>query len=141
MSDSNAMDEKFFPPVVGLVNRNERGFNSWSATGLLIEPGQVNLYDAPSKSPSMSRQPPIWTSIEAAAGKQKSSSPCGSGPALSASFVSSPSGLVQVLKASLPTAAQYSKCPISSENAMLYVCAADVFRVSGVEVLNSGWNA
>ena len=45
----------------------------------------------------------------------------------------------QVLSGSVPTLAQYSKCPISSENAMLYVCAALTLRVAGVDVLNSGW--
>ena len=43
MSDSNAIDEKLRPLVVGLVNRNDLGFSSRSAVGLLIEPGQVKL--------------------------------------------------------------------------------------------------
>src|SRR5262245_22972008 len=39
------------------------------------------------------------------------------------------------------TALQYSKWPISSENATLYECAAHSTRVAGVDVLNIGWNA
>src|SRR5664279_3834390 len=89
----------------------------------------------------MSRQPPIFTSSEAEAGRQRSSSPSGSGPAVSPSFVSAPSGFRQVLFGSVPTSAQYSKCPISSENALLYVCAAVTLRVAGVEVLHSGWKS
>src|SRR4029077_9355837 len=38
------------------------------------------------------------------------------------------------------TVSQYSKCPISSEPATLYVCAAHDERVAFVEVSNSGWN-
>jgi hypothetical protein len=43
ISDSKAIEVKFLPRTVGLVNRNDRGFNSRSATGLLIDPGQVKL--------------------------------------------------------------------------------------------------
>src|SRR5581483_5859107 len=38
------------------------------------------------------------------------------------------------------TTSQYSKCPISSEPATLYVCAAHEERVALVDVENSGWN-
>src|SRR5215469_8009280 len=120
MSDSKAIEEKFVPPaVVGLVNRNDVGCSSASAVGLLIDPGQLKPYGTPSKSPSMSRHPPILTSSEAWAGRHMSSSPAGSCQALSGLLVSEPSGLRQVLLGSVPTLAQYSKCPISSENAML----------------------
>ena len=37
------------------------------------------------------------------------------------------------------TALQYSKWPISSEKATLYVCAAHSTRVFAFEVLNIGW--
>ena len=43
MSDSKAIELKFLPVVVGLVNRNGVGCSSRSATGLLIEPGQLKL--------------------------------------------------------------------------------------------------
>jgi len=43
MSDSKAMDVKLWPLTVGLVNRNELGCSSRSATGLLIEPGQFEV--------------------------------------------------------------------------------------------------
>src|SRR2546426_12815550 len=35
---------------------------------------------------------------------------------------------------------QYSKCPISSENATLYECAAHGTRVCSLDVLYIGWN-
>src|SRR5215469_1029430 len=119
MSASKAICEKLRPPVTGLVNHSEVGCSSLSAVGLLIEPGQLSLYDTPSKSPSVSSQPPIFTFREADAGRQKTSSPIGSGPRLSPSLVSAPSGLRHVPSGSVPTLAQYSKCPISSEKAML----------------------
>ena len=43
MFDSNAINAKYLPLVVGLVNCTGEALSSWSATGLLIDPGQVNL--------------------------------------------------------------------------------------------------
>jgi hypothetical protein len=56
-------------------------------------------------------------------------------------FVSSPNGLAHVPRASLRTAAQYSKCPISSAKEMLPVWAALKLRVAGVAVLYMGWKS
>src|SRR5215469_5627034 len=126
--------------MVGLEKSSDAGCRSRSATGLLIEPGQLKPYGTPSKSPSISlKHPPICTSSEALAGRQKLSSPSGSIPAVSPSLVSEPSGCRQVLSGSVPTLPQYSKCPISSEKAMLYVCAALKLRVCGDEVLYIAW--
>src|SRR6266568_2534543 len=66
----------------------------------------------------MSRQPPIFTFSDADGGRQKSSSPAGSGPAVSPSFVSAPSGFRQVLFGSVPTLPQYSKCPLGSNTTL-----------------------
>ena len=120
MSDSNAIWLKFAPPVVvGLVNWNEVGCSSLSAVTLVIEPGQTLVYGTPSKSPSISRHPLIFTSSDWDAGRQASSSPSGSWPK-SPLLVSGPSGwahaLIGLLVSTLPHS---SKCPISSENAML----------------------
>jgi hypothetical protein len=139
MFDSNAVVEKLCPFVRGLVKRTGCAFSSRSAVGLAIEPGHENLYETLSKSPSVFRQPPILIRVDADPGRQKTSSPCGSGPALSASFVSSPSGRSHVPSASLRTAAQYSKWPISSANVMLPVWAALKLRPAGVAVLYIGW--
>ena len=65
MFDSNACWLKFAPPVVvGLVNWNEVGCSSRSAVTLLIDPGQAKVYGTPSKSPSISKHPLIFTASD-----------------------------------------------------------------------------
>src|SRR5690349_24328926 len=73
-------------------------------------------------------QPEIGTSSESAALKQPVSSSSSEGSPL---LVQSPA----------LTALQYSKWPISSENATLYECAAHGTRVCSLEVAYSGWKA
>src|SRR5262245_25939528 len=108
----------------------ERGWNRASCTGSDTEPGHVFWYDTPSKSLSVPIQPPTRIRSEASALKQPTSSPSG--------VVSLPPGSTQA-----PWAArsQYSKWPISSENATLYECAAHGTRVCSLEVAYIGWNA
>ena len=119
MSDSNAIGAKFFPPtVVGLVNVSEVGCSSASAVELLIEPGQTSVYGTPSKSPSISRHPLTFTSSDSDDGRQKSSSPAGSGPR-SRLLVSGRAAPHRHRSGSVLTRPHSSKCPISSENAML----------------------
>src|SRR5947208_10278097 len=73
-------------------------------------------------------QPPIGTSVEKAASKQPSSSPSRPGSPL---LVHGPPSEATLL--------QYSKCPISSEKATLYECAAHGTRVCSLEVAYIGW--
>src|SRR5437773_11437520 len=61
----------------------------------------------------------------------------------SAELKQNSSSLSAVASAHLPflTRPQYSKCPISSENATLYECAAHGTRVCSFAVEYIGWNA
>src|SRR5262249_17431433 len=83
------------------------------------------------------------------AGKQKLSS-----PSVCLVFFPKPSVLPAGQAMGLPLAStpngvagmgfgpsQFSKCPISSENAVLYVCAAQITRVCGEEVEYIGWKS
>src|SRR3954449_5544157 len=107
-------------------------FASLRASGSV--PGQSGRYDCPSKSPSSEKHPLIFTSVESAAGTQKSLSSSSSSAPLSWS-----PGLTQfVFVAS--SLRQFSKCPISSDIATLYVCADQVLP-RGFAVEYSGWNA
>src|SRR5260370_37947187 len=116
----------------GLVNRIEDGTRVGSLPG---DPGQVSWYGTPSKSASVPAHPVIWMRVVLAALKQKLSS---SVPLLVVSRSCTPS-VVQFPKKL--TALQYSKCPISSENAMLYEWAAHGTRVCSLAVLYIGWKA
>ena len=89
---------------------------SWPRLGSV--PGQTFWYETPSKSLSVAMQPPIGTRVEKAALKHPSSSPSSAASLL---LVHSPP--------SAATALQYSKWPISSENATLYEWAAHGTRV------------
>src|SRR5580704_16356091 len=73
-------------------------------------------------------------SVESPPGRQKKSS--ASDGSL---FAPTPSSPPELQPRELFTALQKSKCPISSENATLYVCAAHGTRVSGLEVEYIGW--
>src|SRR5580765_2225042 len=113
----------------GLVNVTgvEWYFASWPRFGSV--PGQSFLYEVPSKSESLAMQPPTGTSSDSAEVKQ---------PPSSSSRLSSP--LAVQLPPSPSTAEQYSKWPISSENATLYECAAHGTRVCSLEVEYIGRN-
>src|SRR5438874_13543725 len=77
-------------------------------------------------------QPPIWMRSDSSALKHVESS---------ASFLLlSPSAGFTHLPWALAWP-QYSKCPISSENATLYECAAHGTRVCSLDVAYIGWNA
>src|SRR4029077_7865387 len=95
----------------GLVNWIGCGCSFSSRFASENVPGQIFRYGTPSNSMSASRQPPIGTNPKEAAkaaSKQKvSSSPGGS---LTPEDMQAPPSLATFL--------QYSKCPISSENAM-----------------------
>src|SRR6266496_2412840 len=75
--------------------------------------------------------PPTWTRSEALGLKHPWSSP--------SVFVSLPPGRTQ--RCCAFALSQYSKCPISSENATLYECAAHGTRVCTPDVEYIGWNA
>src|SRR5262245_49265021 len=104
-----------------------------SIVGSGLVPGQSIRYDCPSKSSSAWKHPLILTTVASAAGTQKTSSPSGALPAGSDS-----AERAQLKFAS--SSRQFSKCPISSENATLYVCADHVLP-RGFAVLYSGWKA
>src|SRR4029078_1545707 len=113
----------------GLVNRIGLGWSFLSCPGFGSVPGQSALYDGPSKSSSEARQPPIGMSVDAAGLKHVVSS---SSSAASLLLMQSPPSRVTWL--------QYSKCPISSEKAVLYECAAHGTRVFSLEVEYIGRN-
>src|SRR5215831_21100725 len=75
--------------------------------------------------------PPICTSSDTLGLKQPVSSP--------STFGSLPPAWTQTRCGF--ALSQYSKCPISSENATLYECAAQGTRVCGPDVEYIGWNA
>src|SRR6188472_1863484 len=109
---------------MGLVNTNDSACNWWSTLGSADVPGQSGWYDVPSKSKSVKMQPPIWTSSDASGLKQLLSS--------SSFFLSPTPGFTQV-PCGLARL-QYSKWPISSENATLYEWAAQGTRVCSFDV-------
>src|SRR4029077_3861366 len=107
----------------------EVGWNAASWSALEPDPGQTGWYGTPSKSTSVPKQPPTLTRVDWNGGmkggaKQPTSS---SSPKNVASVSCTPSWMQFPPWPS--TALQYSKCPISkcpisSEKAMLYECAA-----------------
>src|SRR5690349_1032076 len=120
----------------GLVKRIGAAWTCRSSAALVNVPGHVLEYSGPSKSASVEVQPVRFTSVDCAPVKQPRSS---SAPESVASRSCTPS-TVQRRLAGL-TALQYSKWPISSENATLYECAAHGTRVCSLEVAYSGWKA
>src|SRR5215475_9113785 len=123
-STSKAMRLKFpLRPELSVINGLEKitgsEWNSASWKGFLNEPGQVLFrYGTPSKSVSLSRQPPMCSKPNAAANPGSTHPP--NAPSSSPAFLSLPVTDVHAPN-SWSTELQYSKCPISSENAMLYV--------------------
>src|SRR5438067_1968573 len=96
-------------------------------------PGHVPLwYSGPSKSPSVPRQP-VMVLFDVPSGFTTGAR------AQPRSSLSAPSGSVGLGTRQLVELPQYSKCPISSENATLYEWAAHSTRVSGLDVLYMGW--
>src|SRR5438552_12532132 len=120
------------PLNVGLLNSTERGCSRASSPGV-DEPGQTFWYEAPSKSTSDARHPALCARRPVAPLKQPTSSASGVPPSSVPAVVHAPP--------SLATAAQFSKCPISSENATLYPSAAHGTRVCPLDVEYIGWNA
>src|SRR5262245_30156859 len=104
-----------------------------SFAGFGSVPGQSCRYDCPSKSLSAEKHPLIFTRDESAAGTQKLLPSSGSG--------FEPSKLPGFTQLNCESSLrQFSKCPISSEKATLYVCADQVLP-RGFAVSYSGWNA
>src|SRR5438270_135698 len=98
-------------------------------------PGEVSRGNGPnSAAASPPKQPPICTRVLLAGLKHATSSPSGGLP------LSAPPDIVQA-PPSLATASQYSKWPISSENATLYEWAAHGTRVCSLDVEYIGWKA
>src|SRR5437879_12577657 len=88
----------------------------------------------PSNPALVARQPAAGTSEVAPAGKQKLSS-------LSLGSMSPPNPSDWPHVPWVCTLLQKSKCPISSENAMLYECAAHCTLVASEDVLYMGWKS
>ena len=133
-SVSNAIVEYCVLPFAsGLLNSSGDGCSRWSRFAFESVPGQSALYDCPSQSSSSLKQPLIWTSVESVPGTQKLLSSSSSSPPLSWA-----PGTAQLNCASICT--QFSKCPISSDIATLYVCADHVLP-RGLAVEYSGWKA
>src|ERR1700736_1394449 len=125
-------------PVQGMLERNGVGC-------LLLPSGQTAWYPRLSKPTLVSVQPAIWTRSASDAGKHQLSSPsAGSVPRCSTlaagQVVTLPLESIPNAVAGIwPGPVQVSKCPISLVKDTLVVWAAQIVRVSGVDVLYIGW--
>src|SRR2546423_9256510 len=120
-SVSKATVEEVVVPLLvsGLVNSTGLGCCARSLATLGIDPGQSRWYEFPSQSPSLKKHPSIRTRLESDFGTQKLKSSSGSRPPASCF-----PGFAQLYSAVIFT--QFSKWPISSEKATLYVWADHV---------------